>query len=40
LLPIVLNLREVGWGGLDEKDYLNFLRIMNQIYANFSKLEK
>jgi DNA-binding MarR family transcriptional regulator len=39
LLPIVLNLREIGWEGLDDKDYLDFLRIMNQIYANFSKLE-
>lgn len=40
LLPIVLNLREIGWEGLNDDDYFNFLRIMNQIYANFSKLEK
>jgi DNA-binding MarR family transcriptional regulator len=40
LLPIVLNLRAIGWDGLDDTDYLDFLRIMNQIYANFSKLEK
>ena len=38
LLPIVLNLRDIGWEGLDEEDYLDFLRIMNKVYDNFSKI--
>lgn len=40
LLPIVLNLREIGWEGLDDKDYLDFLRIMNKVHNNFSKIGK
>jgi DNA-binding MarR family transcriptional regulator len=40
LLPIVLNLRDIGWKGLDEEDYLDFLRIMNKVYDNFSKIER
>jgi len=35
-----LNLRDIGWKGLDEEDYLDFLRIMNKVYDNFSKIER
>lgn len=34
-LPIVQELRSKGWEGLNDEDYDAFLRIMNQIFANF-----
>lgn len=34
--PKVRELRRRGWGGLDDQDYSNFLRIMNQIGENFT----
>ncbi|MEL6848497.1 MAG: MarR family transcriptional regulator [Bacteroidota bacterium] len=40
VLPSVLALREQGWQGLSEDDYESFLRIMNQIFANFKQLNE
>ena len=34
--PAVLELRRRGWQNLDEQDYQNFTRIMEQISENFS----
>ncbi len=34
--PEVLALRRRGWEGLDDEDYDDFMRIMNQIGSNFS----
>lgn len=36
LLPSVLTLRSQGWQALNEKDYEDFVRIMEQIGDNFS----
>lgn len=36
LLPEVLTLRTQGWQALSEKDYEDFVRIMEQIGDNFS----
>jgi len=38
LRPIVFKLRKNGWRNLSEKDYRNFLRIINQIYSNFEEM--
>ncbi|MEO0726495.1 MAG: MarR family transcriptional regulator [Bacteroidota bacterium] len=35
--PAVLALRRRGWQGLNEQDYQDFMRIMNQIGGNFSE---
>lgn len=35
IYPIAQNLREQGWNNLNDEDYENFLRIMNQVYDNF-----
>ncbi len=35
--PIVARIRNLGWGGLSEDDYLHFVRIMDSIYSNFSE---
>lgn len=34
---VVKDLRKQGWQHLDEADYQNFLRIINQIFNNFSE---
>lgn len=34
-LPKVIELRKQGWEGLDEEDYKDFSRIMDQIFKNF-----
>ena len=36
ILPIAENLRAQGWNSLNDEDYETFLRIMNQVYDNFS----
>ena len=36
-LPIVEHLRLKGWGNLNDEDYADFLKIMNQIFANFEE---
>lgn len=36
ILPIAENLRAQGWNSLNDEDYETFLRIMNQVYENFS----
>ncbi len=36
LRPIVFNLRKRGWEHLSQDDYHEFMRIINQIYINFS----
>ena len=36
-LPIVIDLRAKGWKNLSEKDYLDFNRIMDQIFLNFEQ---
>ncbi len=35
--PAVLALRRRGWQGLNEQDYTDFMRIMNQIGGNFTE---
>ena len=35
VLPVVESLREKGWKNLSEEDYESFLRIMQQIFANY-----
>ena len=35
--PAVLELRQRGWQGLNEQDYVDFMRIMNRIGDNFSE---
>lgn len=35
-MPAVVNSRQKGWEGLSEADYHNFLKIINQIFSNFS----
>ena len=34
--PVVAEVRRKGWGGLDESDYQNFIRIMDSIFNNFT----
>ncbi len=36
VLPIVVDIRRQGWGGLSDDDYQHFVRIMDSIYQNFS----
>jgi DNA-binding MarR family transcriptional regulator len=36
---IVAEIRRIGWGDLSESDYQNFVRIMDSIYANFTRLD-
>ena len=36
-LPVVKGLRTQGWNKLSDEDYTSFLRIMNQIFNNFSE---
>ncbi len=38
LSPIVFNLRRQGWNNITEKEYEDFLRIMNRIYDNFATI--
>jgi len=33
--PIVLKLRKQGWDNLSDKDYKDFLRIINKVFQNF-----
>ena len=35
-LPNVLELRRKGWTNLTDEDYQHFLRIMDQVFRNFS----
>lgn len=35
VLPVVEGLRKKGWQDLSEEDYESFLRIMQQIFANY-----
>lgn len=35
-MPAVVNSRQKGWEGLSEGDYHSFLKIINQIFSNFS----
>lgn len=35
--PVVENLRKQGWENLNDKDYEDFLRIMNQVFLNFEE---
>jgi DNA-binding MarR family transcriptional regulator len=37
--PKVDQLRRQGWQGLSNKDYDDFLRIMNRVFDNFQELE-
>lgn len=34
-LPAVIELRKRGWNGLTDKDYDDFMRIMDKIFRNF-----
>lgn len=36
-MPAVVNSRQKGWNGLSEADYNSFLKIINQIFSNFSE---
>ena len=35
--PHVVSARVAGWEGLDEKDYQDFLRIINRVFENLNK---
>lgn len=37
--PRVDELRRQGWQGLNDKDYDDFLRIMNRVFENFQESE-
>ena len=37
VLPVVKEIRRLGWGSLNEEDYAHFVRIMDSIYQNFSE---
>ncbi|AQG78032.1 MarR family winged helix-turn-helix transcriptional regulator [Spirosoma montaniterrae] len=37
VLPVVSAIRRKGWGDLSDDDYQHFVRIMDQIYQNFSE---
>ncbi len=37
VLPVVKEIRRLGWGNLNEEDYAHFVRIMDSIYQNFSE---
>lgn len=34
--PIVVEIRRLGWGDLEEEDYQHFVKVMDSIYNNFS----
>lgn len=34
--PVALRLRKKGWENLSDKDYNNFVKIINQVFENFS----
>ncbi len=34
--PVVAEIRNIGWGNLDDADYEKFVRIMDTIYNNFN----
>lgn len=36
VLPVVVDIRRKGWGGLSDEDYQHFVRIMDSIYQNFN----
>lgn len=36
MLPAVVEIRRQGWGSLSDEDYDHFVRIMDEIYQNFS----
>ena len=36
MLPAVVEIRRQGWGSLSDDDYQHFVRIMDEIYQNFS----
>ncbi len=36
MLPAVVEIRRQGWGNLSDDDYQHFVRIMDEIYQNFS----
>jgi len=36
MLPDVVEIRRQGWGSLSDDDYQHFVRIMDEIYQNFS----
>ncbi|MGK0391691.1 MAG: DNA-binding MarR family transcriptional regulator [Maribacter sp.] len=35
--PVVETLRKQGWENLNDQDYDDFLRIMNQVFSNFEE---
>lgn len=37
MLPAVVEIRRQGWGNLSDEDYQHFVRIMDEIYRNFSE---
>jgi len=37
VLPVVVEIRRKGWGGLSEEDYQHLVRIMDSIYQNFNE---
>lgn len=37
--PAILESRKKGWEGLNEADYQTFIRIINQVFQNFSEPE-
>lgn len=37
VLPVVVDIRRRGWGGLSDDDYQHFVRIMDSIYQNFNE---
>lgn len=37
VLPVVSAIRRKGWGDLSDEDYEHFVRIMDQLYKNFSE---
>ena len=36
MLPAVVEIRRQGWGNLSDDDYQHFVRIMDEIYQNFT----
>lgn len=36
-LPLVVKAREEGWGELSQKDYQDFIRIINSIFENLNR---
>lgn len=37
--PVVVEMRKLGWQGLDDKDYRDLERILNRIYLNVDELK-